>query len=145
MPAYLHSVIQNALAYTASSPPVAAVTLQHCLTYPMPQLSQHVSRSWADISTLTLALLWTQILSDMASAAPNACKENEDAQNLSKNTKCINNKSKVVLQPPERRPHPTWTARTLVSDLFKSGAVGPLLSGIKVSGELDVISILYSG
>lgn len=34
---------------------------------------QHDSKSSADTSTLTLAFVWTQILSEMASTAPKAC------------------------------------------------------------------------
>lgn len=41
----------------------------------MPQLSQQVSRSSEEISTLTLALLWIHTRSEMASAAPNACRQ----------------------------------------------------------------------
>lgn len=44
------------------------------LTHPIPQSEQQVSRSSAEISKLTLPLLWIQILSDIASAAPKACK-----------------------------------------------------------------------
>lgn len=41
-------------------------------THPMPQSSQQVRRSSAEICTLTLAPLWIHSLSDMASTAPKA-------------------------------------------------------------------------
>lgn len=44
--------------------------------HPMPQLSQQVSRSSEEISTLTFPLLWMHTRSEMASAAPNAWNHN---------------------------------------------------------------------
>lgn len=41
-------------------------------THPIPQSSQQVRRSSAEICTLTLAPLWIHSLSDMASTAPKA-------------------------------------------------------------------------
>lgn len=44
-------------------------------THPSPHsLPQQVSMSSADTSTLTRPLLWMQIRSEMASTAPNACR-----------------------------------------------------------------------
>lgn len=61
-------------------------------THPMPQLSQQVSRSCEEISTLTFPLVWTHTRSEIASAAPNAWRIEQPVRYRQKNK----NKTKPI-------------------------------------------------
>lgn len=112
--------------------------------YPMPQLSQQVSRSWEEISTLTLPPLWIHTRSEMASAAPNACgqKNQQRSQTIKYKPLKQGNRPNVVKWDHPTPPHPAGSTGALVSDLLQSGTVGPLLSGVKAFRQLQVSSIL---
>lgn len=101
----------------------------------MPQLSQQLSRSSDEISTLTLALLWIHTRSEMASAAPNAFRGTSTSNTHSSSR--ISQRDICVCS------YPAAATGALVPDLLQSGAVGPLQSGVKVFRQLHVLCILH--
>lgn len=77
--------------------------------HPMPQLSQQVSRSSEEISTLTFPLLWIHTRSEMASAAPNAWNHNnKDMKQGNRSSQNLKIKGFILVLRAELHSLPQW-------------------------------------
>lgn len=137
-----HVILGKSLAFAFGSqgvfPEDVSPNIKIWWTYPMPQLSQQVSRSWEEISTLTLALLWIHTLSEMASAAPNACVK--PCKTMSKdatNTNC-NPKSHCVHQREDLTQHEPQEPWSLIS--LRVGQLGHCSLASKFLGSLRLLA-----
>ena len=96
----------------------------------MPQLSQQLSRSSEEISTLTLALLWIHTRSEMASAAPNACS-GPSTSNTQRHGAVTGVSSRVTQSVlTQQLPQEPWSRIS-----FRVGQLGHCCLGSKVSGS----------
>ena len=123
-------------AHKSHQPPIPCANPGHSAgeretficTYPMPQLSQQLSRSSEEISTLTLALLWIHTRSEMASAAPNAFRGTSMSNTHS--TSQISHRNIRVCVLTQQLPQEPWSLTS-----FRVGQLGHCSLGSKFLGS----------
>lgn len=135
------TLISERRVFSGSLPPAA--------THPMPQSSQQVRRSSAEICTLTLAPLWMHSRSDMASTAPKAWTGAGGAggwvrRNETGNGGLENEEVSFTVLPTLCffASHPAGAAGALVPDLPHCGALGPLLTCVKGVWEPHAVGVM---